>query len=76
MDAIELLHIFSMKKKKTINCIGILGHSWCCCKALGKSNKIEFISHFLELRCGRYYFLMKFAIHSKKNANFGFGRKN
>jgi hypothetical protein len=31
--------------------MGILGHSWCCWKALGKSDIIDFISQFSELSC-------------------------
>jgi len=48
---------WKLNKIETENCIGIWGCSWCCWKALGESDLIEFISHFLELRCGRYWFL-------------------
>jgi hypothetical protein len=43
-----------LNKIETENCIGIWGHSWCCWKALGESDLIEFISQFAELSCGRY----------------------
>jgi hypothetical protein len=43
-----------LNKIKTENCIGIWGDSWCCGKALGESDLIEFTSQFSELRCGRY----------------------
>jgi hypothetical protein len=69
VDAIDFIERFFNEKIKikTKNCIGIWGQFWCCWKALGKSNKIEFILQFLELKCGRYYFLMDFfAINSKK----------
>ncbi len=46
----------NLNKIKTENCIGIWGHSWCCWKALGKSDLIDLISQFSELRCERYIF--------------------
>jgi hypothetical protein len=35
-----------LNKIKIENNIGIWGHSWCCWKALGKLDLIEFISQF------------------------------
>ncbi len=73
---------FSMKTKsnqiKTGNCIGIWGCSWCCCKALDKSDLIEFNSQYSELRCVeqidfRVYFV---AANSNKLQKNGFGKKN
>jgi hypothetical protein len=44
-----------LNKIESENSIGIWGgHSWCCWKALGESDLVEFISQFSELRCGRY----------------------
>ncbi len=67
-----------LNKIKTENCIGIWGHSWCCWKALGKSDLIDFISQFSELRCERYiYFWSGFCCWKfKQIAKIGFGRKN
>jgi hypothetical protein len=45
---------WKLNKIETENCIGIWGCSWCCWKALGESDLIEFISHFSELKCRRY----------------------
>jgi hypothetical protein len=56
---IEPFSQWKLSKIKTENCIGIWGRSWCCWKALGKSNLIEFISQFLKLMCERYWFLQK-----------------
>jgi len=56
--------------------IGVWGHSSCCCKAFNKLDLVNFISQFLELKCGRYWFLNKFCCHKfKKIAKIGFGRK-
>jgi len=58
-----------------------LGCSWCYWKSLSKSNLIKFISQFLELRCGRYWFLNGFrrkhqlsfqCVHNVKFQNFQF----
>jgi hypothetical protein len=54
-----LNHFLKIVKIKTEKCIGIWGRSWCCWKALGESNLIEFISQFLKLMCERYWFLQK-----------------
>jgi hypothetical protein len=45
-----------LSKIETQSCFGIWGRSWCYLKALGKSDLVEFISLFSELRCGRYFF--------------------
>jgi hypothetical protein len=45
-----------LNKITTENCTGIWGHSWCCWKALGKSDLIDFISQFSELMCERYIY--------------------
>ncbi len=74
-----LNHFLNIKlnKIKTENFTGIWGHSWCCWKALGNSDLIEFISQFSELRCERYCFLSGFCCWKfKKIAKIGFGRKN
>jgi hypothetical protein len=62
VEAIDYWTIFSMKlyKIETENCIGIWRCSWCCWKAFGESDLIEFVSQFLELICGRYWFLSEF----------------
>jgi hypothetical protein len=53
------------------------GCSWCYWKALGKSDLIEFISQFSELRWGRYCFLNGFCCWKfKQSAKIGFRRKN
>jgi hypothetical protein len=41
---------------KNENCIGIWGVvlAWCCWKAFGESDLIEFILQFSELRCETY----------------------
>jgi len=51
-----------LNKIKTEKCIGILGHSWCCWKALGESDLIGFISQFSELSCGKTLFLSGFLL--------------
>jgi hypothetical protein len=56
LSIIEPFSQQKLNKIKTENCIGIWGHSWCCWKALGKSDLIDFISQFSELRCERYIF--------------------
>jgi hypothetical protein len=63
---------------KTENCIGIWGCSWCCCKALGKSDLIEFNSQYSGLRCVKHIdFLVDFvAANSNKVQKNGFGKKN
>jgi hypothetical protein len=47
---------WKLNKIEIENCIGIWGCSLYCWKALGQSDVIEFFSHFLELRCKRYWF--------------------
>jgi len=53
---IEAFSQWKLNKIESENSIEIWGHSWCCWKALGESDFMEFISQFSELRCGRYYF--------------------
>jgi hypothetical protein len=48
---IESFSQWKLNKIQTKNCTGIWGHSWCCWKAFGESDLIEFISQFSELRC-------------------------
>jgi hypothetical protein len=60
MEAIDYWTSWKLNKIETENHIGIWGHSWCCQKALGESDLIEFISQFSELRCGRYWFWSAF----------------
>jgi hypothetical protein len=66
-----------LNKIKTEKCVGILGHSWCCWKALGESDLIGFISQFSELSCGKTLFLSGFLLLDifLKIAKIGFGRK-
>jgi hypothetical protein len=73
---IELFSQWKLNKMKTENWIGIWGSSWCRWKVLGQSDLIEFISQFLELRCGRYWFLSEFGCWKfEQIAKFGFGSK-
>jgi len=66
-----------MKIKINRNCIGIWKHSWCCWKALGELDLMNFISQFSEERCGRYCFLSEFLNEKfKQISKIGFGRKN
>jgi hypothetical protein len=53
-----------LNKIEPKNCIGIWGCSWSCWKALSKSNLVEFISQFSELRCGHIYFLVDFVVRN------------
>jgi len=74
---IEPFFKWKLNKTETENCTGIWGHSWCCWKALGEPDLIEFISQFSELRCERllifeWILLLKI---QKKIAKIGFGRK-
>ncbi len=74
---IEPFSQWKLNKIKTENCTGIWGRSWCSWKALGDSHLIEFISHFAELRCARYWFLSGFCCWKfKQIAKFEFERKN
>ncbi len=57
---IEPFSQWKLNKIDTENCDGLWGRSWWCCKAIGDSDLIEFISQFLELRCERYWFLSRF----------------
>jgi hypothetical protein len=68
---------WKLNKIETENCIQIWGCSWCCWKALGKSDCVEFISQVLELRCGRYWYFSGFCCWKfKQIAKIGFGKKN
>jgi len=78
---IETFFQWKLNKIKTENFIGVLGRSWRYWKALNKSNLIKFISEFLELRCGRYWFFNGFkrkhqsslqCVHNVKFQNFQF----
>jgi len=52
VEAIDYSMKIKLKSKlKTVLEFG--GHSWCCWKAPGKSDLIELISQFSELRCGK-----------------------
>jgi hypothetical protein len=44
---------WKLNKIETENGIGICVRYWCCWEAFGKSDLIEFVSQFSELRCGR-----------------------
>ncbi len=70
---IEPFSQWKLNRIETENCIGILGHSW---KALGKSDFIDFISQFSELRCGRYWFVSGFCCWKfKQITKIELGRK-
>jgi hypothetical protein len=71
---VEWFSQWKLNKIKTNICIGIWECSWCCWKALSKSDLIELISQFSELRCGRYWFLSGFCFWKFKK--IGFRRKN
>jgi len=55
-----------LNKIETENSIEIWGCSWCCWKALSKSDIKEFISQFWELICGRYWFWSGFCCYKSK----------
>jgi hypothetical protein len=57
---IEPFFQWKLNKIETKNCIEIWGCSSCCWKVFNKSYLINFISRFLELRCGRYWFMNGF----------------
>jgi hypothetical protein len=59
---IEPFSQWKLNKIKTENTVLEFwgGCSWCYWKALGESDFIEFISHFSELRCERYWFFSEF----------------
>jgi hypothetical protein len=48
---------WKLNKIETENSIGICVRYWCRREAFGKSDLVEFVSQFSELRCGRYWFL-------------------
>jgi hypothetical protein len=74
---IESFSQWKLSKIKTENCIGIWGRYWYCWKALNNSDLIEFISLFLELKCGRYWFCSGFCCWKfKQITKIGFGKKN
>jgi hypothetical protein len=58
-----------LNKIETENCIGISGCSWCCWKALGELDLIEFVSQFSKLRCGRYSFFNGFNVFKQIQTN-------
>jgi hypothetical protein len=65
-----LNHFFPWKLNKIEtekNFIGTWGSCWCCWKALDKSDLIEFISQFSELRCERYWFFSEFCCIGNQN---------
>jgi hypothetical protein len=51
---IKPFYQWTLNKIRTKNYIGIWKLSWCCWKALGELDSIEFISQFFEPRCARY----------------------
>ncbi len=57
---IEPFSQWTLNKIGTKNCIGIWKLSWCCWKALGETDLIEFISQFIYSSCARYWFLSGF----------------
>jgi len=72
---IEPFSQYKVNKIENEKCIE--GISWCCWKALGKSDLIGFISQFSELRCERYWFLNEFfCCKFIQITEIGFGRKN
>jgi len=72
---IEPFSQWKLYKIKTENYIGIWGCSWCQ-KAFNELDVIKFISQFLDIRCGRYWFLSEFCCWKfKKIAKIGFVRK-
>ncbi len=74
---IEPFSQWKLNKIKTENCIEIWGHSCCCWKDLEKSEWIDSISQFSELRCWRYYFWSGFCCWKFKHiVKIGFDRKS
>jgi hypothetical protein len=74
----EFLFQQILNKIKTEFCVGIWGRSWCCWKALNRSNLIDFISQNFRPKVWKilifeWILLLKI---TKKITKIGFGRKN
>jgi hypothetical protein len=68
---------WKLNKTKSENCIWIWRCSWCCWKALDKSDLIKFISQLSKQSCEIYWFLSGFCwCKFKKFAKNEFQRKN
>jgi hypothetical protein len=73
---VEPFFQWKLSKIETQHYIGIWGCSWCCQKAFDKTDLMEFIPQFSELRCERNLFWSEFSCWIfKQIANIGFERK-